>query len=248
MDAGAASPGAARPYDLFMLALCAYALGAMAFETLVSVDVGTRRILQWTDNAVCALFLVDFLASLRRAQRPWRYLATWGWIDLASSIPMVDALRWGRAARILRIFRVLRGVRATKLIATFVLERRAEGAFLAAALISILLLVFSSIAVLQFETTPDANIKDPSDAVWWAVVTLTTVGYGDRYPVTTEGRMVAACLMSAGVGLFGTLSGFIAAWFLTPSRQKRDTGLDDIRAEIAELRRAIEKREPKSPA
>jgi len=148
------------------------------------------------------------------------------------------------AARVFRIFRVLRGVRATKLIASFVLDRRAEGAFLAAALISMLLVVFSSIAVLQFETTLESNIKGPGDAIWWAFVTLTTVGYGDRYPVTTEGRVVGALLMTAGVGLFGALSGFVAAWFLTPSRRAQTGELDALRNDIAELRRAIENQGP----
>jgi voltage-gated potassium channel len=110
-----------------------------------------------------------------------------------------------------------------------------------------LLLVFSSIAILQFETTPDANIKGPGDALWWAFVTLTTVGYGDRYPVTMEGRMIAACLMTAGLCLFGAVSGLVAAWFLAPSRQSQETGLGDIRNEIAELRRSIEKRGPETP-
>ena len=63
---------------------------------------------------------------------------------------------------------------------------------------------------------PEANIKGPEDAVWWAFVTMTTVGYGDRFPVTTEGRLAGALLMVAGVGLFGTFSGFIASWFLAP--------------------------------
>lgn len=234
------------PYELFMLALCVYALGAMAFEVLVPVDEGTGRILQWADNAICGFFLLDFVLNVRRAENRWRYLATWGWVDRASSIPMVDALRWGRAARVFRIFRVLRGARATKLIATFILDRRAEGTFLAAALVTLLLLVSASIAVLQFETASEANIKGPGDAVWWAFVTLTTVGYGDRYPVTTEGRIVGALLMTAGVGLFGILSGFVAAWFLSPSRRKQETGLEDIRNEIAELRRSLKEREPKS--
>jgi voltage-gated potassium channel len=102
---------------------------------------------------------------------------------------MVDALRVGRAARVMRIFRVLRGVRSTKLLAEFVLLRRAQGAFLAATLVSLLLLVFASIAILQFERVPGANITSAQDAIWWAVVTLTTVGtaIGTRSPAR-DGR------------------------------------------------------------
>jgi voltage-gated potassium channel len=90
------------------------------------------------------------------------------------------------------------------------------------------------------ETAPDSNIKTAEDAVWWSVVTITTVGYGDRYPVTSEGRFLGGILMFAGVGLFATFSGFVAAWFLRPAEDKHEGGLDEIREELARLRKAIE--------
>jgi voltage-gated potassium channel len=152
----------------------------------------------------------------------------------------VDVLRVGRAARILRIFRILRGVKATRVIACVVLERRAEGAFLAASLVSFLLLLLGSIAVLHFEDVPEANIKGPEDAAWWAFVTMTTVGYGDRFPVTSEGRLAGALLMVAGVGLFGTFSGFIASWFLAPKAAQNRSEIERLREEVVALRQAIE--------
>jgi voltage-gated potassium channel len=88
-------------------------------------------------------------------------------------------------------------------------------------MVAILVMVTASVAVLQFETTDSANIKTAEDALWWAMTTMTTVGYGDRFPVTTEGRLVAAVLMCAGVGLFGTLSGLLAAWFVAPAERKK---------------------------
>lgn len=224
-------------YQLFMLVLCLGALLALGVEAVVSLDPSTHRILDLADTGICVLFFGDFLLSLARASNRWEYLYKWGWIDLASSVPSVGILRLGRVARIMRVFRVLRGVRATKIVAAFILDRRAEGAFLAATLISMLLVVFSSIAILHFEKdAAGANIQTPDDALWWAVVTVTTVGYGDRFPVTGEGRIVAAMLMIAGVGLFGTFSGFVAAWFLTPARQKAVGELEGLRTEIAELR------------
>ena len=62
------------------------------------------------------------------------------------------------------------------------------------------------------------HITTAEDALWWAMTTITTVGYGDRYPTTTEGRLVAVGLMAVGVGLFGTLSGLAASWFTQPER------------------------------
>jgi len=228
-------------YQFFMLVLCLYALGALAAQTTIRLEPETRSILDYADFAVCALFLVDFGVSLVRAPDRWRYFFTWGWLDLLSSIPTFDVARWGRAARVLRVFRVLRGLRATKILATLVLRRRAESTFLAATLVALLLIIFTSIAVLHFESDPESNIKTADDAIWWAFATITTVGYGDRFPVTGEGRFTAAILMAAGVGLFGTFSGFLAAWFLGSAAEDQGGDLAALRAEVAALREAVER-------
>lgn len=83
-----------------------------------------------------------------------------------SSIPAVGFLRWGRVARVVRILRVLRAVRSTKMVTAYILERRAESAFTAAALVSLLLVAFSSIIIMHTETAPEANIATAGDALW----------------------------------------------------------------------------------
>ena len=231
-------------YQLFMLVLCLYALAALAIETATRLEPETHTILDYADYAVCALFFLDFLVSLWRAPDRWRYFITWGWLDLLSSIPTVDVVRWGRAARVVRVFRVLRGLRATKIAAGLVLQRRAENTILAASLVALLLIVFCSVAVLHFEVDPDSNIKTAEDAIWWAFATITTVGYGDRYPVTSEGRFAAAVLMTAGGGLFGTFSGFLAAWFIGSEAAEESNVSSEIRAlrtDIADLRKRLER-------
>jgi voltage-gated potassium channel len=227
-------------YQVFMLALCIFAMGALAVHSLMRLDPATAQILEVTDVAVCVIFFADFCVSIVRARDKWRFFITWGWIDLLSSIPAVSFLRWGRAARVVRILRVLRGFRATKLIASAVLERRAQSVVLAALLMSLLLVVFGSIAILQVEIGPEANIKGGADALWWAFVTITTVGYGDRYPVTPEGRVIAVVLMAAGVGLFGAFSGFVASWFLSPKTHAQNNEITELRDEIRQLREAVQ--------
>ncbi len=229
-----------HPYQVFMLSLCVFALAALGLERFADLSPSALSILQVADLAVCVLFLADFLHSLLMAPDRWRYLRTWGWIDLLSSIPSVSVLRVGRAARILRVLRVLRGVKATRLLAAFLMERRAESAFMAASLSTLLLLVFASVAVLHFEAVPEANIKGPEDAMWWAFATLTTTGYGDRFPVTTEGRAVAVLLMLVGVCILGVLSGLFASWFMAPVAQRNRGEIAQLRADIAALRAAIE--------
>jgi voltage-gated potassium channel len=148
-----------------MLALCVWALILLATGTFVRWSDSTRTILNYADNVVCGLFFVDFVVTFGRAQSKRRYLATWGWIDLLSSIPTLDALRWGRAARVMRILRVLRGVKSARALTHFVVRRRAESAFLASVLITLLLLVSGSIAILEFEVPGGGNITSAEDAM-----------------------------------------------------------------------------------
>jgi voltage-gated potassium channel len=225
----------AGPYQLFVLVLCVWAILLLGADTVLALDAGTRTILLYADTAVCVIFFADFLNSLYRAPNRTHYMLRWGWIDLLSSIPTIDILRLGRAARILRVLRVLRGIRSARVIGQFLMKRRAQSAFLASVLIALLFVVVSSIAALQFETAANGNIQLAEDAMWWAVSTMTTVGYGDRYPISAEGRLVAVFLMAAGVGVFGTFSGLVASWFLSPAAEETESNLEDVCRMLAEL-------------
>ena len=80
----------------------------------------------------------------------------------------------------------------------------------------------SSLAVLQFESrSPDANITTGGDALWWSAVTITTVGYGDYYPVTTLGRLTGVLVMLAGVGIIGALASILASLLVSPAPAKK---------------------------
>jgi voltage-gated potassium channel len=212
------APPRPGPYDLFALALSIFALILLGARVGLTLDPETNRIIDWADLIVCVFFFCDFITTLARAPDRMRYLYTWGWLDLAASIPAIDAFRIGRVGRVVRILRVLRIFKASRMVAMALATRRRGSAIWAAVFIAIVVVFSASIAVLEFERV-DGNIKTAEDAVWWAITTITTVGYGDRYPVTTEGRIVAVALMIVGAGLFGTLTGAAAAWFMQPARE-----------------------------
>ena len=131
-------------------------------------------------------------------------------------------------------------MKSARSIAHFVVARRAQSAGLAAALLCLLLVVTCSIAILPFEIPAGGNIVTADDALWWAVSTMTTVGYGDRYPVSSEGRIVAVFLMATGVGVFGTLAGLAASWFLSPVAQEADSDREEIRAMLIAMRQQLD--------
>jgi voltage-gated potassium channel len=228
------------PYQMFMFGLGVYVLLALAAETFLPLSESTNTILDHVDDGICLIFFFDFFVNLFQAPSKLGYLK-WGWIDLLSSMPMVDMFRAGRIARMIRILRAFRGVRSARFLADYLVHQRANGAFFAVALLSILLVLFSSIAILQFENTAEGNIRTPQDALWWAFATVTTVGYGDKFPVTTEGRMVAAVLMTAGVGMFGSFTGLVASWILTPTKkdQEQDSEMAKLRSQVEAIQQHL---------
>lgn len=234
-------------YQIFMLLLCVYALLNFLASLLFPLTENMKTVLQYADTAVCVVFFLDFLLNLRRASNKWRYLYTWGWIDLLSSVPAVGGLRIGRLARVLRILRVLRALKATRMLVGYWTERRADSVFFSAAIVTFTMIVLSSLAVLSFEDVPGGNIRTAPDAIWWAITTICTIGYGDFYPVTWEGRAVATMLMALGFGLIGTLSGLVVSWFLTPAQKVQHNSVPELQATVAELRQAVARLEQMQP-
>jgi voltage-gated potassium channel len=154
------------------------------------------------------------------------------------------------AVLLLPLLRPLRAVRLVMVVWT--ISRRTEvwargrlATYVGAT--TVLLVVVAALAVLEEErNAPDANITTFGDALWWSTVTITTVGYGDRYPVTTPGRFVAVGLMIGGIGLIGFVTGSLATWIVervaVRGRPVVATSADvaALRAEIAALRQRLE--------
>jgi voltage-gated potassium channel len=204
--------------NVMVLILSVYVLVALIIDTVVTLPGEIARMLNFVDNGICVFFLIEFSIRFRKAENKLKFMK-WGWVDLISSIPNIDFLRAGRALRLIRILRILRAFRSTKHLVTHVFQNKAQGALTTVSVLAVILLLFSSIAILQFEDDPNSNIKTAEDALWWSYVTITTVGYGDKFPVTTGGRIVAAILMTAGVGLFGTFTAYISSLLLADKKQ-----------------------------
>ena len=213
-----------------MLLLCLYVLIAMTCSVFIKLSSETSQLLEAIDIIICFIFIGDFLCNLYKAENKLQFLK-WGWIDLVSSVPTIGILRWGRLFRIARILRVLRGIRSVKFLLRFIFKNKAKGSFFSISIISIMMIIFSSIAILQVETYDNSNIKTAEDAVWWSFVTITTVGYGDFYPVSVEGRFIASILMIVGIGFFGTLAGFISSLLVNDDSEDKK-----LLSEIEELK------------
>ena len=199
--------------DILILLISLYVLSMLLIDTFFELPGELSKLINIIDFLICLIFLYDFGIRFAQASSKTEFLR-WGWIDLIASIPTIDCLRYGRMIRVLRIIRIIRTFESFQHLSTYVFRKRTEAAFATVAMISLLMLISGSVAILQVEQELTSNIKTAEDALWWAFVTITSVGYGDKYPVTSEGRNVAAFLMVRGVSRFGSFTGYIASWFM----------------------------------
>jgi voltage-gated potassium channel len=192
----------------------------------------------WTLSQVAtwgtwALFLVDYVVRLTIAEHRWRWFYR-HLLDLAIVVlPMLRPLRLMRFFTILAIIQRSAGTKFRGRVTLYTF-----GA-------TVITIVVAALAVYDAEAGV-GNIDNIGDALWWAFVTITTVGYGDFYPVTVAGRLVAVGLMLGGITLIGVVTATFASWIVervsdetTSKTMATESQVDELRNEIAELKDMI---------
>jgi voltage-gated potassium channel len=207
------------PYDIFILALTCLSFLTLIVLVLPFVPTTTQQIALSLDLIISVLFMLDFFYTLITAEDKRAYLK-WGWLDFIGSLPYLPLLR------VLRIFRAIRSLRilqhnSLRDIGQAIRNRPERTTFFSVILFSIMLIALSSYAILYVERfSPSQNIQTAEDAFWWSIVTVTTVGYGDTYPTTQSGRIIAIALMLTGIGIFSAMTSYLSTMFI--NRRKRD--------------------------
>ncbi len=242
-------------YEIFIGILSV--LSIVNLVLLLAVEDPSLDVVIAAMNALfSAIFLGDFVYRLVTApSRAGYFLRGFGWADLLASLPFPQfkVLRVFRLVRVVRLLRSL-GVRN---IARTLIRDRAGSALFVLLLMGIFVLQFGSLFMLHLEkSSPDANITTGSDALWYTIVTISTVGYGDQFPVTPAGRFMGAFIIVIGVGIFGTFTGYLANLFLGSKADDEEVAatepaaeaapaeltpatLDELRAELAKSEQAL---------
>jgi hypothetical protein len=258
-----------NPYELFIGALSVFSIFNILLSLIIP-DSAVKTVILIVDTGLCFVFFADFLGRLRNAESKSGYfLHQLGWLDLLGSLPF-PGLRIARVFRVARVVRLVREV-GMKTLVDKVLHDRAGSALYTVLVLCVFVIQYGAMfELVTNRSSPEANITTASDAVWYVIVTITTVGYGDKYPVTNPGRIVGVLIMVVGVGLFGVLTGFLANTFLAPKDEKPEekgaepaggqpsgqpipdaaplpatvgltAQLDQLSAEVASLRRLLER-------
>lgn len=218
------------------------ALAAMLFLVVYALPIldtglthAEHRSCDITAYVLWALFIVDFLVRVALAERRGHYAFRHTPELLTLALPVLRPLRLLRLVVLLRVLNRRATTSLRGRVALYVLSGTG------------LIIFCASLAELDAERDhPGAVITTFGDSLWWAFTTITTVGYGDTYPVTTEGRMVAIGLMIAGIALLGVVTASLASWFVDRVREIDEeeatanaAEMRALRAEIAELRTLI---------
>jgi voltage-gated potassium channel len=184
---------------------------------------------QWLSWITWGVFVLDIVVRLALADERLRYL-TGHWYDvLVIALPLLRPLRLLRLIPLLSVLNRRAQMRLRGRVAIYVAGGASLLAFCAA------------LGVLDVErSSPDANITDFGDAIWWAVTTMTTVGYGDHYPVTATGRLVALGLMISGIALLGTVTATLASWLVETVAAEKEQA-DDLQSSIRRLEAKIDR-------
>jgi voltage-gated potassium channel len=216
-------------YEFFMLAMAVLSIVNLPLLILYPTGSESWYLVWFVEAALTLVFVVDFVYRLLTAPSKWGYFYRQkGYLDLLSCAPALRVFRLFRIVRAVRITRQLGGPRVFRELR----QELASGALYLVIFVGIAVLEICGLLELRFEEhAAGANITTAGDALWWGYVTATTVGYGDQYPVTRGGRLTGLIMLTVGVALFATFSGFLATTFLSPRKRKPS----ETTPELAEL-------------
>ncbi len=207
-----------KTFDWIIVGFILYSSITLSLETLPNLNSSTRRFLRISEIVISLVFTVEYALRLLAAENKLGYIFSfYGIIDLLAILPFYLSLgidlRAIRAFRLLRIFRLLKLSRYNKAAHRFARAFSiAKEEIILFSCVAGVVLYLSSVGIYHFEhEAQPENFRSVFDSLWWSVATLTTVGYGDVYPVTAGGRVFTFIVLMAGLGIVAVPTGLIAS-------------------------------------
>ena len=232
-------PSRRLTYEIFISFVTFIAVLNAAAYYLPSIPDVVKEVLIITDGIYAIVLMIDFFTRLSKSPKKLNYLVRrLGFLDFLSGIPGLPFLRLLRLPRLTVTVIWLRR-RTPREMVKEARQRLAESTLLIIILMVLIMVTVGSVAMVIVESqSPDANILTGQEAVWWSVVTIATVGYGDYTPVTGAGRVFGSIMIFLGISAFSALTSYIASQFINSRTQ--DAEFKRLHEEIAELRQLFQ--------
>lgn len=221
--------------ELIIIFLALLSVGLLLFEVFADLAPHQIVLIERVDMAIAVIFLLEFLWRLRRADSKLRFFRQ-SWWELLAAIPitndMARALRSVRLLRLLQVVRMLRVIRLTARVNVLLDHARV---FRQQTQIITVTMTFATVVLCGglgfhfFEFGINPRVRSFWDSLWWSIVTVTTVGYGDIVPVTAGGRIVAVPLLIIGLAVFGLYTASVATWLIHRRAKSTEPDRDDAR-------------------
>ncbi len=219
---------AGRRFDFCIQALILVSLAGLTLETVQGLPSLVYKILEWVEFVTIGIFTMEYVLRLYVADSKIGFIRSgWAIVDIVAIVPSYIGLdwRWLRALRMLRLFKLLRNSSAVDhIFRAFTLAKEELKVF---GLMTLIMLYISAAGIYfaEHNAQPEVFSSIPA-SLWWAVVTLTTVGYGDAYPVTGLGRFFTGLVMLTGLGVVAGFTGVITT-ALSRAREEARSGVTE---------------------
>ena len=221
---------AGKIFDVLLLILILTSIIAVMLESIEEIDIKYHAVLNITEWVITILFTIEYIARIIRVKKPSHYIVSfYGVVDLLSTIPKylslffvgTHALVALRALRLLRVFRILKLVRflgASSLLSKALKASRVKiSVFL---FVVVILCIILGTVMYLVEGDSDSGFTSIPMSIYWTIVTLTTVGYGNIAPVTPLGQLIAAAIMILGYGIIAIPTGIVSAEYVNQDAKK----------------------------
>lgn len=201
-----------------------------------SMSASTRTAIDAADYGIWAVFAIEYCLKLFLAPERWHFVRTHVFELMLVVFPMLRPLRIVQSTRAFRLLGLGRAVAAAGSGAKEARASLSSRTATYCVLLIVLLVLVASAVVLDAEReVAGTNISSFGDAIWWAVVTVSSVGYGDHYPVSAVGRTVASAVMVLGIGLVSVMTASFAAWLVKQDEKVEDARISELTEQVTAL-------------